>query len=146
MSKVTAPQGRFEGDKFWFPARIYYEDTDAGGVVFYANYLKFSERARTEFLRAIGVTQQEALLTDNPCGFMVRKVEADYLKPAVLDDLLSIGVEIVKVGGASAEILQEIRRGDDLLAVIKTVVVYVSFKSKRPVRIPENMLTVRPEE
>lgn len=139
-NEVSAPQGLLQGKKFCFPARVYYEDTDAGGIVYYANYLKFAERARTEYIRAIGCRQQDGLEAEDACGFAVRHCEIDYLKPAVLDDLLTITAEAIKVGGASMDIYQEVYRGDELLTTIKVTVVYLSLVKKRPVRIPAEIV------
>ena len=136
---VQAPQGIFYGKTFVFPARVYYEDTDAGGVVYYANYLKYAERARTEFIRALGVNQQDALSEDR-CGFMVRSLNIEYKAPAVLDDLLSVSCELSEMKGAGAEMKQEIYCGEKLLAKIEIKLAYVSLLKKRPVRIPETLL------
>ena len=114
---------------------MYYEDTDAGGVVYYANYLKYAERARTEFIRALGVNQQPALEEDR-CGFMVRSLEVDYKAPAVLDDLLSVTCVLTEAKGASAEMQQEIWRGETLLVSMKVKLAYVSLARKRPMRLP----------
>lgn len=137
--KVLAPCGEFNGQIFVFPARVYYEDTDAGGVVYYANYLKYAERARTEFIRALGVNQQEALAEDM-CGFMVRSLNIEYKAPAVLDDLLAVSCELIEMKGAGAEMKQEIYCGDKLLAKIEIKLAYVSLSKKRPVRIPEEFV------
>lgn len=137
---VAAPAGRFEGRVFMFPARVYYEDTDAGGVVYYANYLKFAERARTELIRALGMEQQAALEDDDRHGFMVRSLSVEYKAPAVLDDLLTVTCELTEMKGAGAEMKQEIRRGETLLATLDVKLAYVSLKRKRPVRIPEDLL------
>lgn len=137
--KVRAPEGVIADGKFYFPARVYYEDTDAGGVVYYANYLKFAERARTEFVRALGVNQRDALEAEDKCGFMVRSINVDYKAPAVLDDLLTITCEAVEVKGARAEMKQEIRRGETLLVEISVKLAYVSLLRKHPVRIPPEM-------
>lgn len=94
---------------FTIPIRIYYEDTDAGGVVYYANYLKFLERCRTEWLRGIG-HQQADLLRDPGIAFVVRSVSVDYLKPARLDDQLVVGLEVEKIGQAQIFFRQHIRR------------------------------------
>jgi acyl-CoA thioester hydrolase len=94
---------------FTIPVRIYYEDTDAGGVVYYANYLKFFERCRTEWLRDIGHDQAD-LLRDPGIAFVVRSVNVDYLKPARLDDQLSIGLEVEKITRAQIFFRQHIRR------------------------------------
>ena len=125
---------------FSIPVRIYYEDTDAGGIVYYANYLKFAERARTEYVRSIGVRQQDALEQDDKFGFAVKHCEIDYKIPAVLDDELTVTCEVVEVKGATAQIHQDIRRKDALLATIDVKVAYLSLNKKRPVRIPEEMV------
>jgi acyl-CoA thioester hydrolase len=93
---------------FTFPIRIYWEDTDAGGIVFYANYLKFMERARTEWLRSLGISQQ-ALKSETGGMFVVTDTQLKYLLPARLDDVLSVSVEITSKGRASITIKQEIR-------------------------------------
>lgn len=139
MPEITAPQGRWENGKFCFPARVYYEDTDAGGIVYYANYLKFAERARTEFVRAVGFNQQDALNSDERAGFVVRHCDIDYRAPAVLDDVLSVSCEVTEFGGASATMHQEIRRGSELLVTVDVKVVYVLLKNKRPARIPAKL-------
>lgn len=138
--EVSAPEGKFYGKVFAFPARVYYEDTDAGGVVYYANYLRYAERARTEFIRALGCeSQQDALERDGKCGFMVRGLTIEYKAPAVLDDLLTITCELTEMKGASAEMKQEIYRGETLLVRLEIKLAYVSLLKKRPVRIPANM-------
>lgn len=139
MPEINAQQGIFVEGKFYFPVRIYYEDTDAGGIVYYANYLKFAERARTEFIRAVGFNQQEQLNSDERAGFVVRHCEIDYQAPAMLDDLLTVSCEISEFGGASATMRQEIRRGDQLLVTLDVKVVYVLLKNKRPSRIPNEL-------
>src|SRR5713101_5932994 len=98
-----------------FGLRVYYEDTDAGGVVYYANYLKFAERARTEMLRHIGF-EQEALRRATGRVFAVRRCSADYLAPARLDDELIVETRLTALGGASLEVEQEIRCGARALA------------------------------
>ncbi len=142
MTEVKAPQGLFEGSKFYFPVRIYYEDTDAGGIVYYANYLKFAERARTEFLRALGEGRVDEPTREKK-GFIVRRAAAEYLKSAYLGDLLSVSCDVVEVKGASVEIRQEIRRGEELLTEIKVTAVYFDFERMRPTRIPAEMLQKR---
>lgn len=93
--------------------RVYYEDTDFGGVVYYANYLKFIERGRTEALRALGVDQ--VALKAAGLVFVVRRVAADWLAPARFDDLLEVRTEVTEVGGASVRMAQEVRRGEAAL-------------------------------
>ena len=96
---------------FTIPVRIYYEDTDAGGVVYYANYLKFFERCRTEWLREIGHDQAD-LLRDPGIAFVVRTVSVEYLKPARLDDQLVVGLEVEKISRAQIFFRQHIRRAN----------------------------------
>lgn len=136
---VQPTAGKFYGAKFVYPVRVYYEDTDAGGIVYYANYLRFAERARTEFIRVLGCAQQTALEEDK-CGFTVRSCHIDYKLPAVLDDALAVTCEMREAKGASAIMFQEIYRGDTLLATVEVKVAYVDLGRKRPVRIPAELL------
>ena len=106
---------------FTLPVRVYFEDTDAGGVVYYANYLKFCERARTEWLRTTGVVQNR-LATEQNILFVVRSVAADYLRPAVLDDLLEVITTIDKLGRASLGFAQQVRRDGQLLIAAKVII------------------------
>ncbi len=118
---------------FTIPVRIYYEDTDAGGVVYYANYLKFLERCRTEWLREIGHDQAD-LLRDPGIAFVVRSVSLEYLKPARLDELLSVSLEVEKITRSQIFFRQHIRRkngegGWDELINGKIQIVCVSVNS-----------------
>nr|MDP9178981.1 tol-pal system-associated acyl-CoA thioesterase [Gemmatimonadota bacterium] len=97
-------------DTFTFPVRVYWEDTDAGGVVYYANYLRFLERARSEWLRSIGI-DQAVLLRDERLQFVVVEVNIRYHRPALFDDALAVSVQIEELRGASVVFVQEIRRG-----------------------------------
>src|ERR1700741_1825554 len=99
---------------FRFSLRVYWEDTDAGGIVFYANYLKFFERARTEWLRALGHSQQEMVDTTG-CMFVVQETSVRYIRPARLDDVLTITVDVRERGRASLRIAQQAWRGGRLL-------------------------------
>jgi acyl-CoA thioester hydrolase len=116
--------------------RVYYEDTDAGGVVFYANYLKFFERARTEWLRAAGVGQQ-ALLESHRVLFVVKSTAVDYHAPAKLDDELIVTVTVEKLGRASIQFIQETWRGDRLLATGRIRGACVDSVTFRPCPIPD---------
>jgi len=120
-------------EPFIFKVRVYYEDTDAGGVVFYANYLKFAERARTEMLRAFGHTHG-ALAEEHGFYFVVRRCEIDYHAPARLDDLLDVTAQIVGFRGASMEMAQEVRRGSQVLASVRAILACVG-ENGRPVRV-----------
>jgi acyl-CoA thioester hydrolase len=117
-----------------FPLTVYYEDTDAAGVVYYANYLKYAERARTELLRDLGIEQSQ-LLAEAGLAFAVRSVAVDYLKPARLDDRLEVHSRLREVRGASIEADQRIRRGDVELVRIEVRVACVNI-SGRPARVP----------
>ena len=140
MYDMVPACGQMRGSIFVLPARVYYEDTDAGGIVYYANYLRFAERARTEFIRQFGCRQQDALEADDTFGFAVKHADIDYHRPAVLDDILEITCRVTELKGASAVMYQEIRRGDELLASLNVRVVYLSLKKKRPVRMPEDLV------
>ncbi len=120
------------------PVRVYYEDTDAAGVVYYANYLRFCERARTEWLRERGFGQQ-ALLAVDGTAFVVRSVQADYLSPARLDDSLNVITRIDVLRRASILFHQEIRRGDELLFVAKVLVACIDWHKQKPAPIPGAM-------
>ena len=122
-----------------FALRIYFEDTDAGGVVFYANYLKFFERARTEWLRGVGV-EQAVLQADTGAIFVVAEVNVRYLASAKLDDLITVTVSVVGQGAASLDIAQQAWRGEVLLADAKVRIGCVDAATLRPRRIPKQVL------
>lgn len=127
-----------DGADFRLPVRVYYEDTDAAGVVYYANYLRFCERARTEWLRALGFEQQ-SLLADQGVGFVVRSVQADYLSPARLDDELTVVSTIAGLRKASIVFRQEIQRKGERLFAAQVVLACVDWRRQRPVAIPSAM-------
>jgi acyl-CoA thioester hydrolase len=119
-----------------FPIRVYYEDTDAGGVVYHANYLNFAERARTEMLRSAGVAQ-EALRTATGLGFVVHRCTAEFIQAARLDDELVVVTRITAVGGASIEFHQQIERSDTPIARLTFQIVCVGGNG-RPHRLPSD--------
>ncbi len=121
---------------FDWTVRIYYEDTDAGGIVFYANYLKFFERARTEWLRALGIGQQE-LLDNEGAAFVVRNASLDYVAPARLDDEIKLTTTIQKLGRASVHFFQQAWRGEQLLTTANVKVGCVDAKTMRPRSLPD---------
>lgn len=123
---------------FTWPVRVYYEDTDAGGIVFYANYLKFFERARTEWLRTLGVRQQ-ALLDADGTAFVVKNVTLDYHGAARLDDELTIRTSVEKLGRASVQFVQEAWRGDVLLNTASVKVGCVDTTTMRPRPLPDDV-------
>ncbi|WGG53550.1 tol-pal system-associated acyl-CoA thioesterase [Rugamonas sp. DEMB1] len=120
--------------EFTWNVRVYYEDTDAGGIVYYANYLKFFERARTEWLRAIDVGQH-ALLREHDAMFVVKNVSADYHAPARLDDVLKLTLTIEKLGRASILFVQQAWCGDVLLNTARVKVGCVD-SALRPRAVP----------
>ncbi len=123
-------------DEFIWPVRVYYEDTDAGGVVYYANYLKFFERARTEFLRAQGF-EQDALKARHGIIFAVRSVRADYLRPARFNDLLAVSCRLTGHKRASLEFFQQVRREEQVLCEGRVRIACLDASAFRPRSIPE---------
>lgn len=119
------------------PVRVYYEDTDAGGIVYYANYLKFAERARTEFLRDVCGAYYARMLADG-MGFVVRRCTVDYGQPARLDDLLEVHSRILDLGGARLTTEQVVRRGGDELVRMTVDLACVS-SAGRPARVPAQL-------
>jgi len=131
---VTAPKS----PESILQVRVYYEDTDAGGVVFYANYLKFLERARTEWLRDLGVNQS-ALAASEQRLFVVHSLDMSYRKPARLDDLLTIRSRITRLGRASIHFAQRAERDGELLAEGNIQVCCVDAIHMRPAELPADV-------
>jgi len=117
-----------------FPIRVYYEDTDLAGIVYYANYLKFIERARTEWVRTLGIDQSR-LKQDAGVVFAVRRLEAEYLSPARFDDLLEVETELLETTAARIVLAQRVRRGGTVL--FEAVVTLAALTGAgRPARLP----------
>ena len=116
--------------------RVYYEDTDAGGIVYNANYLKFAERGRTEFLRKTGF-QSSILHSDHSTIFVVRHVEIDFVKPAYLDDVLELRTSIMELKNTSFMMCQQVFKDGELITDMRVVLVCVNTDTYRAVRIPE---------
>jgi acyl-CoA thioester hydrolase len=136
MNQPTSHRGvQFSFD---WPIRVYYEDTDAGGIVFFANYLKFFERARTEWLRACGIDQRR-LAEENGIVFIVSETAVRYHSPARLDDRLTIASRIERLGKASVEFVQEALRGGERLAVGTIRVGCVELATLKPVALPPSV-------
>jgi acyl-CoA thioester hydrolase len=114
--------------------RVYYEDTDLAGIVYYANYLKFIERARTEWVRGMGIDQAR-LRAETGVVFAVRRIEADYLAPAHFDDLLTVETRVREVGGARVVLAQEVQRGAERLFASLVTLVALGPEG-RPARLP----------
>ena len=133
-SRLPAPDSRLS--TFSWPTRVYWEDTDAGGVVYHAQYVAFLERARTEWLRYRG-HGQEQMRNDLDLVFAVRAMQLDFLRPARLDDLLTVTVEIRTCKRASVVFAQSIRRGDEVLLTADVRVAVLSASSFRPRPAPD---------
>lgn len=127
------------GQPFTLKVRVYYEDTDTGGVVYYANYLKFFERARTEWLRAAGFGQQR-MAVELGLQFVVVRVECDYRRPARLDDLLEIDMAVGQAGRASIVFVQAARRDGEIIATARVRAACVDVRTFAPRPLPEPML------
>lgn len=128
MSKAHKP--------FSWPVRVYYQDTDAGGVVYHTNYVNFMERARTEWLRSFGHSNA-GLMLELGVMFVVRSIRIDYLKPALLDDMLSVTAHLTKVGRSQITLAQEVIRGEEVLTQAEVHLVCVGKDSFKPVSVPE---------
>ncbi len=115
--------------------RVYYEDTDAGGIVYYANYLKFAERARTELLRSQGIENGE-LMRDDRVAFAVRECHADYIKPAKLDDVLEVRTRVTEISGASLHMAQDVVRDGNILVAMNVRLACMDIDTGNPKRLP----------
>jgi acyl-CoA thioester hydrolase len=125
--------------QFMWPVRVYYEDTDAGGVVYYANYLKFYERSRTEMLRAMGY-EQDVLIAENRVVFVVRSVKVDYMIPARFNELLQVSSEVSMVKPASLVFEQFIYRDNAILSKATVRIACLDAEKMRPKIIPQDLL------
>lgn len=129
--------GRVEGKTHVLPVRVYFEDTDFTGLVYHANYLKFCERGRSDFVRLLGVHHRELIDGEGgkePAAFVVRHMDIDFLKPARIDDVLEVRTQCAEIGGAVVTLLQEVMRDGAVLARLKVKVVLVS-QSGKPMRL-----------
>lgn len=129
---MTSPAQHVAG--FSWPVRVYYEDTDSFGVVYYANYLRFLERARTEWLRALGFDQVD--MAAQGVGFVVRSVQGEYLKPARFNDELEVRSRIAATRRTAVDFAQGVYRGDELLFEGAVRVVCIEMAKSRPVSLP----------
>jgi len=119
-----------------YPVRIYYEDSDAGGVVYHANYLRYAERARTEAMREAGIPHAE-MVRQHGLMFVVRRVKVEYLRPARVDDTLAVTTEPLRIGGASVLLRQRVLRGPQVLAVLELRLACVAVSDGRAARLPD---------
>jgi acyl-CoA thioester hydrolase len=138
VSRIAVKPPRMQPELFVysFPVRVYFENTDAGGVVYHAEYFKFLERARTEWLRHLGFDHQ-ALARNHGAVFVVSSMAVDFVKPARLDDLVSVSVQLESLGKVRCVFAQEIRREDEVLVRAKVTVASLAVESFKPVEIPE---------
>lgn len=118
------------------PIRVYFQDTDAGGVVYHASYVNFMERARTEWMRGFGFSNA-GLMKELGVVFVVRSLKLDYLKPALLDDLLDVSVQLKAIGRSRVTLHQIMMRNDEILVEAEIHLVSVSLESFKPVSVPE---------
>ena len=123
--------------EFLYPIRVYIEDTDAGGIVYYANYLKYFERGRTEFLRSLGF--EKAALSSVGRMFIVSKLVINYLRPARLDDSLHVTVLVQKVGGATIDFTQSVRKEREILVDGAIKIACLDELNRRPVRLESSL-------
>ena len=127
--------GRRDGPLHELPVRIYYEDTDAGGVVYHSNYLKYCERARSDCLRLLGIHQRQF----EAMNFVVRRMVCDFLKPARLDDLVTVETRFLSMAGARLELDQKVVLGADILFQAAVTVALIDGAG-RPKRLPPGMV------
>ena len=126
-----------------FNLRVYYEDTDAVGIVYYANYLRYAERARTELMRELGVKGSK-LFSYSELALVVRRCKVDYIRPAFLDDFLVVDTELQRIGGASIDLMQTIKRSCELLVSINITLGCMSLKggaARLPVLVRETLIS-----
>lgn len=129
--------GRIEGDEHILPVRVYFEDTDFSGLVYHANYLKFCERGRSDFVRLLGIRHGELIDGEGgrePAAFVVRHMDIDFLKPARIDEVLEVVTRCAEIGGATVTLAQEVRREGVPLVRLAVQIVLVS-RSGKPMRL-----------
>ncbi len=136
---MSGLSGRIEGGEHVLPVRVYYEDTDAAGITYYANYLKFAERGRTEMLRLAGIQQSE-VRQRHGVAFAVRDCKVDYRQPARLDDLVEVRSRLTGLRGASAEMAQVISKDGDVLVRLDLRIACIG-PDARPARFPATLRT-----
>jgi len=140
MTEILPHSGIIKENIHYFPLRVYYEDTDVGGVVYYANYLKFMERARSEMLRVVGIDQNAMLDYNSPddVSFVVRRAEIDFNRSAEFDDELMITSEIIKLGAASIVIKQDVVKNNETLVSGRIKIAAIGRDGK-PKKLPNKL-------
>lgn len=136
---MTPPLGGFKGREHHYPIRVFYEDTDFTGIVYYANYLRFFERARSSYFRLVGFEHAKLWDGDDPLAFAIRKIDLDYKKPARIDDHLTIVTTYDKFKGARLWVSQAAYRGDELLVTAVSEAACITPEG-RPKRAPKWMI------
>lgn len=121
---------------FSWPVRVYFQDTDAGGVVYHASYVNFMERARTEWLRTFGYSNA-GLMQQLGVVFVVRSMKLEYLKPALLDDMLTVTAQVKDIGRSRITLIQTVKRDDELLTEGEVHLVCVNVETFKPVSVPD---------
>ena len=138
MSVNNGPSsGALAGDSHHLPLRVYYEDTDFSGVVYHASYLRFFERGRTEFIRALGIDQQ-ALFRQDGLAFAVRSLTVEFLRPALMDDVVEVVTKVAAMRGPTLRLEQNLSRGAEILTTAQVLVICI--KAGRPQRLPPVLL------
>ena len=131
--------GYFKGREHYYPIRVFYEDTDFSGVVYYANYLRFLERARSSYFRLAGIGHAELLERDVPLAFVIRKINLDYKRSAKIDDVLSVMTSYDTFKGARLMVTQKIYRGEELILTADSEAACIDLDG-RPRRAPKEMM------
>ncbi len=136
MTDPAALSGEIKGGVHILPVRIYFEDTDLSGIVYHANYLRYAERGRSDFLRAIGVDHSKLLASESPVYWTLHHIEIDFRRPARIDDLIEVHTVAASITGARLLMIQSIRLGDQELARIRVNAACISPEGKVR-RIPQ---------
>lgn len=139
MSDALHTWGRFEDKTYILPVRIYYEDTDASGLVYHANYLRYFERGRSDMLRDLGLIHRE-LLTDRGLAWAVHRINMEFKRPGRLDDLLEVHTQLIRLTGARTVAHQTLRDGKELLVTAQVEIVCLSTDG-RPQRLPSDIIS-----
>jgi len=137
MSDGEPGAGWLEGKTHVFPVRVYYEDTDFSGVVYHANYLRFMERGRSEFLRLVGAGHQSLLTATDPLVWAVRRMSVDFIRPARVEEALTVRTRVIEVAGARMRLEQAVLRGADTLIKAQVEVCTITLDG-RPRRVPDS--------
>lgn len=136
MTNPEPPSGLFDGKTYFFPVRVYYEDTDLSGLVYHANYLRFMERGRSEFLRVSGAGHKELLETPEPLAWAVYRMEIDFKRPARIEDALTITTAVTEVSPARVKLAQNVRKQGQILVNARCEVCIITLDG-RPRRMPD---------